>query len=99
MPAPTIDRALLSHLEEMARLHISTDRLPVVRERLQRIVEAFAALRDLATAGVEPTPASPPSPPPLRPDQPGPVLTPSEVLANAPQHAAGCFLVPRVVDA
>jgi len=99
MPAPTIDRALLCRLEEMARLHIPADRLPVVRERLQRIVEAFAALRDLATAGVDPTPAWTPAPSPLRPDQPGPVLTPSAVLANAPQHAAGCFLVPRVVDA
>jgi aspartyl-tRNA(Asn)/glutamyl-tRNA(Gln) amidotransferase subunit C len=99
MPAPTIDRALLSRLEEMARLHIPADRQPVVRERLQRIVEAFAALRDLPTARAEATPSAPPAPTPLRPDQAGPVLTPAEVLANAPQQAAGCFLVPRVVDA
>lgn len=99
MPAPTIDRALLCRLEEMARLHIPTDRLAVVRERLQRIVDAFEALRDLRTAGVEPTSHAQPSPTPLRQDLPGPVLAPMAVLANAPRSAAGCFLVPRVVDA
>lgn len=99
MPASTIDRALLCRLEELARLHVPADRVTVVRERLQRIVDAFEALRKLDTTGVEPAVPTRPSPPMLRPDHPGPVLAPDEVLANAPRQAAGCFLVPRVVDA
>ena len=99
MPAPTIDRALLRTLEEMARLHLPAERLAVVRERLQRIVLAFEALRDLPTAGVEPAPPPLAPPPCWRADQTGPVLTPEQVLANAPRSAAGCFLVPRVVEA
>lgn len=97
MPAPRIDRALLACLEEMARLRIAPDRNAMVLERLQRIVEAFEALRDLPLAGIEA--GASPSPVGLRADQPGPVLTQAEVLANAPKAAAGSFLVPRVVDA
>jgi len=99
MPAPTIDRALLANLEEMARLHVATDRLTLVCERLQRIVGAFEALRHLPIGDVEPAAADLPLPSPLRADRTGPVLTQEEVLANAPKAAAGCFLVPRVVDA
>ncbi len=96
MTAPSIDRALLRALQGLAQLHIPAEHEGTVRARLQRILEAFAALDRL--------PADAPAPPPetgvsLRADVAGPVLTPEQVLANAPRQAAGCFLVPRVVDA
>lgn len=92
---PPIDRALLEHLADLARLQLPPD-ATALRQRLERIVSAFSALQDLAAHG-------PPAPPaaalPLRPDEPEAPLPAATVLANAPRQAAGAFVVPRVVDA
>jgi aspartyl/glutamyl-tRNA(Asn/Gln) amidotransferase C subunit len=105
MPSPSIDRALMQHLAGLARLHLAADRLPVLRDRLERIVTAFAALGDAVAAPAAPTasPAAPavaPEAPPLalRADVAAAPLPVDVVLANAPQHAGGAFVVPRVID-
>lgn len=97
MPNPvTIDRALMQHLADLARLHIPAERLPVLRERLERIVGAFQALQEAdATALV----ATPVAGTPLRADVAEPPLPVATVLANAPQQAGDAFVVPRVIDA
>lgn len=92
---PPIDRALLEHLADLARLQLPPDAAGL-RQRLERIVSAFSALQDLATVGL---PAAHSSPLPLRQDEPEAPLPVATVLANAPQQAAGSFVVPRVVDA
>lgn len=97
MPNPlSIDRALMQHLADLARLHIPTERQALLRERLERIVAAFSALQEAAptgdAAGTAPSL-------PLRADAIEPPLPVDTVLANAPQHAAGSFVVPRVIDA
>lgn len=107
---PDLDRDALQHLATLARLHLTSDRMPLLRARLQRLLEAFSALPapsgggtgdrggphlaglDLGPSGLTPSLA-------LRRDEPAPPLPPAAVLANAPQQAAGAFLVPRVVDA
>lgn len=107
-----IDRALLEHLAELARLSLSADREVVLRQQLQRLVDAFSALGDGPAAGsasaaadagptAVPTAGSgPPHPPlPLRADEPEAPLPVDRVLANAPRTADGSFVVPRVVDA
>jgi Asp-tRNA(Asn)/Glu-tRNA(Gln) amidotransferase C subunit len=109
MPNPIeFDRLTLQHLAELARLHLTADRQPLVRQRLQRLVEAFGALAEqpdpVADADREgrPDPGSDPGEAAtlsLRPDLPLPPLRPEQALANAPKQAAGAFLVPRVVDA
>jgi Asp-tRNA(Asn)/Glu-tRNA(Gln) amidotransferase C subunit len=111
---PELDRDALQHLANLARLHLPSDRLPVLRARLQRLVEAFQALPEPAAVGagsempvempVEMPLEMPVEMPPgeglrLRADEAGEPLPPATVLANAPQQAAGSFLVPRVVDA
>jgi aspartyl-tRNA(Asn)/glutamyl-tRNA(Gln) amidotransferase subunit C len=92
---PTIDRALMLQLADLARLHIPQERLPALRDRLERIVAAFSALEDADTSC---HPPHPPLPLRLRPDVAGPGLPLSEVFANAPQRAGDSFVVPRVVD-
>ena len=107
MPSPTeFDRTTIQHLAELARLHLPADRLPVLRQRLQRLVDAFGALGELplpATdqqGGQQGDPQDEPQAAVvLRPDVPLPPLSPEQALANAPQQAAGAFVVPRVVDA
>ena len=96
MNPPVVDRALLQHLAELARLHVPPERQAALLQNAQRVVQAFDALRDLPvpadaeTAGVEATP--------LRPDRAEPPLPLADVLANAPRTAGGMFVVPRVVD-
>lgn len=95
---PAIDRALLQQLAELARLHLPQDRLGVLLPRLQRVLAAFEALRDLPTSEAEPSPYPRPLPMALRLDAAEPALPLEQVLANAPRSAAGAFVVPRVVE-
>jgi len=95
---PAIDRAMVQNLADLARLHLPVERQDALLQRLQRIVLAFDALRQLPT---EQAPANPPSLAPLRlrPDVAEPPLPIAQVLANTRHHAAAAFVVPRVVDA
>ena len=95
---PSIDRMLLEKLAGLARLHLPSDRQPTVLHQVQRIIEAFDNLRALPTTyGNAGDPA--PGNLPLRPDAAQAPLPLAQVLSNAPQAAAGTFVVPRVVDA
>lgn len=93
---PAIDRALLQKLADLARLHVPTERQPAVLQNLQRIVDAFAAVRTLPAT---PEPGGAPLGLALRRDAAEAPLPLDQVLANAPQQAGGMFVVPRVVDA
>jgi aspartyl/glutamyl-tRNA(Asn/Gln) amidotransferase C subunit len=89
---------MVQNLADLARLHLPVERQAVLLQRLQRIVQAFDALRQLPT---EQAPANLPSLPPLclRPDVAEPPLPIAQVFANTRHHAAAAFVVPRVVDA
>lgn len=95
MPENTFDESEIERLERMARLHVPSGRRAELQRRLQSILSAFQALRSLRTEGA---PGADPTPLPLREDQAAPGLDNDRVLANAPQQAAGCFLVPRVIE-
>jgi aspartyl-tRNA(Asn)/glutamyl-tRNA(Gln) amidotransferase subunit C len=96
---PSIDRALIQHLAELARLHIPAEQSGPLRQRLESIVNAFSALQDPDLAPPAATAAWSGLPLPLRPDIAGEPLPVATVLANAPQQAASAFVVPRVIDA
>ena len=89
---PLIDRALLEHLAELARLTMSADRQAALREPLQRLVDAFSALAPDGAAPADDGRLA------LREDTPEPPLPPATVLKNAPQTADDSFVVPRVVE-
>lgn len=95
---PAIDRNQLQKLADLARLHLPAERQAVVLENLQRIVAAFDAVRALPIA--PPQPGAPSGPNLLlRADAEVAPMPLDQVLANAPRHAGGLFVVPRVVDA
>ena len=98
MPDMPIDRSELQTLCDLARLNLPAEREAEVLGHLQRIVSAFAALRQVPTDGITAT-AAPATPPPLRADRDAEALPRDEVLGNAPERAADCFVVPRVVGA
>lgn len=95
---PTFDRQLLRRLADLARLHVAADRQADLQGRLEKIVAAFAALRDLPPLRDGSEPDAEPGVT-LRPDLAEPPMAPADVLANAPRHAGGAFVVPRVVEA
>ena len=107
MPKPLpIDAALIEHLGELARIAVPDDRREQLRDKLQHLVQAFSALTESdfpegkpasdggedAAAIVVMTPAQ------LRSDQQETPPSAAEILANAPQTAADCFVVARVVE-
>ncbi len=98
MPPPTIDRALMQQLAELARLHLGSDKLPMLRARLDRVLAAFSSLGEHVPADAG-DPAAPATALPLRADEPEAPLPLDTVLRNAPQRAGGAFVVPRVIDA
>jgi aspartyl/glutamyl-tRNA(Asn/Gln) amidotransferase C subunit len=85
----------LHHLAQLARLHLTSERTAVLGPRLERVVAAFSVLGAVEPAGQ----AAPPAPTlPLRPDVVEPLLTVEAITQNAAKVAAGCFVVPRVVE-
>jgi len=108
MPKPLpIDTALIEHLGELARLRLPVDRLPELRDKLQQLVDAFSVLSEADFGSV--TTAHPTgserdqstrtvTPGQLRDDLAETPPSVAEVLANAPQTAADCFVVARVVE-
>lgn len=91
----TIEQA--RHVARLARLALSDAELARYAEQLGSILEYAASLDELDTTGVEPAPYPYPMVLPLRDDVPGPTLPQAEVLALAPEHAAGCVRVPPVL--
>lgn len=93
---PSIDRALLQRLADLARLHVPAERQAEMLQNMQRVTAAFDALQDLREPAGEAAAALAPAP--LRADEAETALTRDSVLANAPQVAADMFVVPRVVE-
>jgi len=102
MPNPQkIDRALIEHLGELARMHVPADRLDAIAQQLQQVVDAFSSLADADLTGpADATDAtsSQLTPDDLRDDVPEQTPSTERILANAPQTATDCFVVPRVVE-
>ena len=94
-----LTREQIASIAALARLELTPDEVPVYQESLSRIVDFIGALERADTAGV--TPMAHPLPglsQRLRPD----VVTEQDrheaYQQNAPQVAAGLYLVPKVIE-
>jgi aspartyl-tRNA(Asn)/glutamyl-tRNA(Gln) amidotransferase subunit C len=88
----------VEHIARLARLKLSDEEKSRYREQLSAILEYAARLQDLDTTGIPPTSSVLPPRTVLRADKPGPCLSRDELLANAPDTAAGQFRVPPVLE-
>lgn len=88
----------IDYVANLARLELT----PAERERfagqLGNILGYIERIRAVDVEGVEPTAHAFPVENVLDDDEPGPLLTPAAVLANAPQQRQGQFVVPKVVE-
>ena len=94
-----LTREQIASIASLARLELTPGEVPVYQESLSRIVDFIGALDRADTAGV--APMAHPLPglsQRLRPD----VVTESDrheqYQPNAPQVAAGLYLVPKVIE-
>ncbi len=92
---------VVRYVAELAHLELSEEEVRKFLPQLDSILEYIDKLNQLDTTRVEPMaqvtyPAS--ENPALRRDEPRPSFTQNDALANAPEPAAGCFKVPRVIE-
>lgn len=82
----------------LSRLELSEEEKIKLTGHINRLLENFQELQALDTDGVEPTSHTIPVSNVFRKDEVLPSLSTEDVLANGPQVADDCFVVPRVVE-
>ena len=85
----------IMRLAKLAKLSIPEDKVDEFRSKMEGIIQMVENLPDLDTEGslVDPTDTME-----LRKDEVQPSFPRNEMLQNAPYTAAGCILIPKVVD-
>jgi len=93
-----IDRKLIAHLEDLARIELSPQEVEKLSGQLDRIVSYVEQLQKVDTKGVEPTRfVFAGGPKAMRKDEPRPGLPRELVLAEAPEEEKGFFRVPPII--
>ena len=88
----------MAHLARLARLAVTEQELDVFAGQLDVILGSVARVGEVAAADIEPTTHAVPLRNVLRPDEVGPCLDRSTVLAQAPAVEDNRFRVPRILD-
>ena len=85
----------IMRLSKLAKLSIPEEKVEEFRKKMEDIIQMVENLPDLDTQGslVDPTNTME-----LRKDEVQPSFPRNEMLQNAPYTAAGCILIPKVVD-
>jgi aspartyl-tRNA(Asn)/glutamyl-tRNA(Gln) amidotransferase subunit C len=95
MAAVEIDVKYVAHL---ARVALSPDEEKKLAAQLGGILGYIEKLKELDVTSVEPTAHAVPLVNVTRGDEICPSLPHDDVLRNAPRHANGLFIVPKVVE-
>ena len=85
----------IMRLAKLAKLSIPEEKVEEFQKKMEDIIQMVENLPDLDTTGslVDPTDTME-----LRKDEVQPSFPRDEMLRNAPYTAAGCILIPKVVD-
>ncbi|MFQ5521405.1 MAG: Asp-tRNA(Asn)/Glu-tRNA(Gln) amidotransferase subunit GatC [Candidatus Methylomirabilia bacterium] len=98
MREPKITIAEVEHVARLARLDLSPEEKERMRSQLDAILTYIDKLRELDTAGVEPTAHVIPMTNVMRDDAVRPCLPREEMLANAPERDGDFFRVPKIIE-
>jgi len=90
-----IDVKYVAHL---ARLALSPEEEKQFGAQLGSVLGYIEKLKEVDVSAVAPTAHAFPLINVTRPDEIRPSLSQEEILANAPAHANGLFLVPKIVE-
>jgi aspartyl-tRNA(Asn)/glutamyl-tRNA(Gln) amidotransferase subunit C len=95
-PASSIDVKYVAHL---ARMHLSDQEVATFQAQLDQVLVYVQALGELNLDHVEPTAHAVPVHNVFREDVVTSAADTHEaVMANAPQHRQGLFVVPRIIE-
>ena len=93
-----ISAEIVRRVAELSSLELSPDDVERMRRDLGAILDYVETLSDLDLDGVEPTTHVLEVATPLREDAVRGVLSPEQVVANAPESADGAIVVPKVLE-
>jgi aspartyl-tRNA(Asn)/glutamyl-tRNA(Gln) amidotransferase subunit C len=93
-----LTREQVAHIAELARLALTEAETTLYQEQLSAVLEYAERLQALDTAAILPTSTVLPARNVMRADAPTLSMTVEDVLANAPDHADGCFRVQAVLE-
>ena len=93
--AAEIDIKYVAHL---ARLALTPEEETKLGAQLSSILHYVEKLKEVDVTGVEPTAHAFPLINVTRPDEVQPSLDHDQAMRNAPAHANGLFLVPKIVE-
>jgi len=95
MAAVEIDVKYVAHL---ARIALTPAEEQKIGAQLGNVLGYIEKLNELDVSGVEPTAHAVPLVNVTRADEVRPSLPQEDVMRNAPSHANGLFLVPKIVE-
>lgn len=93
--SPTLDVAYLGRL---ARIALTPEETALFTQQLDRVLEHVKLINELDLSGVEPMAHAISVFDVVREDEPKESLEKKTILENAPHHANGLFIVPKVLE-
>ena len=87
----------VSHVADLARLHMSQEEIEALARQLDDILTYVAKLNELDTEAIMPTTHAISIVNAFREDEMKPSLVREKALANAPQQNGESFVVPKVI--
>ncbi|MFP8881352.1 MAG: Asp-tRNA(Asn)/Glu-tRNA(Gln) amidotransferase subunit GatC [Myxococcota bacterium] len=93
-----INRTQIDRVAELARLLLSDEEADRLASELDSFLGYVETLNELDTESIVPTSHPIPLLTPMRDDLPEPPIDPELAVHNAPETAAGAFVVPKVID-
>ena len=88
----------VKYIAHLARLSLTAEEEQKIGAQLSSVLGYIEKLKEVDVSGVEPTAHAFPLVNVTRPDEVRPSLSNEEALANAPAHANGLFIVPKIVE-
>ncbi len=85
----------IKHIAKLAKLSIPEEKVEKFQKEMEDIIDMVENLPDLNTEGALLDPGDTME---LRKDEVKPSYPRDDMLKNAPATAAGCLLIPKVVD-
>ncbi|HLA15749.1 MAG TPA: Asp-tRNA(Asn)/Glu-tRNA(Gln) amidotransferase subunit GatC [Candidatus Limnocylindrales bacterium] len=93
----SLSRSDVEHVAHLARLGLTAAEIDRLEGQLNHILEQYEKLAELDTSDIPPTAQTIELENILRDDVPAPSLPVDAVLANAPEHDGGLFVVPAIL--
>jgi len=88
----------IKYIAHLARLSLTAEEEQKLSAQLSSVLSYIEKLKEVDVSGVEPTAHAFPLVNVTRPDEIKPSLSNEDALRNAPAHANGLFIVPKIVE-